>query len=87
MTLIEFRNRGAIKECKPVKVCQNIRGLVVLPGQPRESEHGPTLKFRFSAIPADEVAASDYLPSKALMPSHIAPTKPVTMIVITALTV
>jgi hypothetical protein len=44
ITLIGFWNRSAIKEYQPVKVCQNIRSFVILPGQPRESEHRPALK-------------------------------------------
>jgi hypothetical protein len=39
ITLIEFWNRGAIKECKPVKVCHNIRGFVVPPVNLANSVH------------------------------------------------
>jgi hypothetical protein len=41
MTSIEFRNRGAIKERKPVKVRQNIRGPVVLPVNLANPVHRP----------------------------------------------
>jgi hypothetical protein len=88
ITLIEFRRRGVIKEYKPVKDCPNIPNFVVQPVKLPNAVHRPAaLKLRFSAMPTDVAAASDYLPSKTLMPSPTTPTKPVTTIVITAFNV
>jgi len=54
ITLIEFRNWSAIKECKPMKVCQRIRGFVVLPVTSRILYIGQTFKISAAfALSAD----------------------------------
>jgi hypothetical protein len=41
ITLMGFRNRGAIKECKPVKVYKSIRSFVVPPVNLANPVHRP----------------------------------------------
>lgn len=81
--LIELRNGCGVKKRQLMKLCKCVRNIVLAP---------VNLANLIHVAPASEFVyvcgkSTDHLPSVALMPSHTAPTNPVTIIVTTALKV
>ena len=73
MAVVKFRNGGAIEERQAMKFSERIRDLIVMSVDLANPIHWSSLK--------------NHLPSVALTPSQTAPTKPVTITVMTALKV
>jgi hypothetical protein len=90
--LIELRNWSLIEESQPVEVGQSIDYFIVMPVGFTDPVHQPNLRNlaaerHWFILHRAAGGGASHLPSMILMPSHIAPTRPVTMTVITALKV
>ena len=87
--MIELRNGSGAEEREPMELGKRIGEVFVLRINLANPIHRLHLNSRF-ALSADRVRRNEddvYLPSVALMPSQTAPTKPVTITVMTALKV
>jgi hypothetical protein len=76
MAPVEGRNGRALKESQPVEVGQRIDDLIVL-----SVDLTYPISWRMPQAALRTPARSNHRPSMALMPSHIAPTRPATMTV------
>ena len=68
-----------------MKFSKRVRNVIVIPVNLANPIHPPHLNSNSSLV--FRQVRRDHLPSVALMPSHTAPTKPVTITVMTALKV
>jgi hypothetical protein len=82
--LIKFGNGGGVNECQLMKLPERVRNVIVSPIDLSNPIHRRTLnrthRWYFGT-------SASHLPSVALMPSHTAPTNPVTITVMTAVKV
>ena len=83
--LIKFGNGGGVKECQLMKLRERVRDIIVTRINLTNSIHRSHLNSRSSFV--FRHVRTDHFPSVALMPSQTAPTKPVTITVMTALKV
>ena len=82
--LIKFGNGSRIKERQLMKFSKRVHNVIVIPVNLANPIHMPHLNSNSSLVFS---TVAHHFPSVALMPSHTAPTKPLTITVMTALKV